>query len=462
MVRVSLLASVLAAWVATAVAAPAEDASVVASSEPSSSDGAGGSDATRYILYFDKWHTSILPNKTMTAGITHVIMAFAEPLAFTTDPIGEYEPHMELDKVREMFDENVKISMAIGGWGYLVGFREGARSPESRALYAKNIAETVKRFGYDGVDIDWEYPGGNGADYKQVPNDPSEVEAYPLLLAEIKKAIGDKELSIAVPGVEDDMLAYTPEKVPSINAVVDYVNVMTYNLIGRRDSVSNHHSGIKGSLAAIDTYIERGFPASKLNLGIGFYAKYFTLKDPKSCTQPVGCPLVLAEKEDGTDAGNSGVLTFESSSFPAVVDTSLLTLSPDKTCGIHKGYTCGNMCCSQWGYCGTSDSFCGVGCQRNYGRCHPVTVGPKPLSESFKEAFENGIEDVENGGQWYVDRQASLFWTWDTPALVERKFAEIIAARGLGGIMAWSLAGDSYDWRLLAAMQKGVEKMGLV
>ncbi|KAL2891413.1 Endochitinase 1 [Ceratocystis lukuohia] len=464
MVRVSLLASVLAAWVATAVAAPAEGASVVASSEPSSSDGAGGSDAARYILYFDKWHTSILPNKTMTAGITHVIMAFAEPLAFTTDPIGEYEPHMELDKVREMFDENVKISMAIGGWGFTVGFSEGVRSPETRALYAKNIADTVKRLGYDGVDIviDWEYPGGHGADSKQVPINPSEAEAYPLLLAEIKKAIGDKELSVAVPGLERDMMAYTAENVHSINAVVDYVNVMTYDLLNRRDTVSGHHSGIKNSLAAIDTYIERGFPASKLNLGIRFYAKYFTLKDPKSCTQAIGCPLVLAERHDGTDAGTSGFLTFEPSSFLTVVDTSMLTLSTDNTCGMDKGYTCGNRCCSRWGFCGTYESFCGVGCQPNYGRCHPVTVGAKALAESFKEAFENGHEDVENGGQWYVDPKTSLFWTWDTPALVERKFTEIIAARGLGGIMAWSLAEDSYDWRLLAAMQKGVRTMGLV
>ncbi|KKF92099.1 Chitinase 1 [Ceratocystis platani] len=344
MVRLSALASTLAMWATTAAAAAASGTapslgtynalstgaykavSTGSSSPYSTTANTDSSDDTRYIMYFDQWHTSVLPDKAMTAGITHVVMAFAEPLVFTTDPIGDYKPHMELDKVREMFDENVKIIMAVGGWGYLVGFREGARSPESRALYAKNIAATVENFGYDGVDIDWEYPGGNGEDYKQVPNDPSEIEAYPLLLAEIKKAIGDKELSIAVPGLERDMMAYTPEKVAAINAVVDYVNVMTYDLLNRRDTVSDHHSGIKNSLAAIDTYIERGFPASKLNLGIGFYAKYFTLQDPKSCTQAIGCPLVFAERDDGSDAGTSGVLTFEASSFPVFVDLRFWSL----------------------------------------------------------------------------------------------------------------------------------------
>ncbi|KKF94643.1 Endochitinase 1 [Ceratocystis platani] len=728
-------------------------------------------DPARYIMYFDQWHTSVLPDKATTAGITHVIMAFAEPLVFTTDPIGEYKPHMELAKVREMFDENVKISMAVGGWGFLVGFREGARTPESRALYAKNIAATVENLGYDGVDIDWEYPGGNGEDYKQVSNDESEVETYPLLLAEIKKAIGDKELSIAVPGLERDMMAYTPEKVVAINAVVDYVNVMTYDFINRRDAVSGHHSSIKDSLAAIDAYIKRGFPSSKLNLGIGFYAKYFTLQDPKSCTQAIGCPLVLAERDDGGDTGTSGVRTFEASSFPVFVDRSKLVLSPNTKCGGSTGYTCGeksccsqwgfcgntpdhcatgcqpdfghcgafpesnevsdkattekvsgtseaskedevpktakltpspdgscgsktgftctgnnccsqsgwcgatsdycgtgcqtgfglcdsdatspakssdapkeapkeaeapktaelapspdgscggktgftctgnnccsqsgwcgatsdhcgtgcqtgfglcdsdapkeapkedkapktaeltpspngscggktgftctgNNCCSQWGWCGNTADFCGTGCQTGFGLCDSDATSPskssdapkedkapktaelklspdgscggengytctgsnccsqsgwcgatsdhcgtgcqpgfgrcdtlsptlkprtaakpksmvksraqKSVAQSFQEAFENGIEDVENGGQWYVDLETGLFWTWDTPALVERKFTEIIAARRLGGIMAWSVGEDSYDWRLVRAMQKGVENM---
>jgi chitinase len=51
-------------------------------------------------------------------------------------------------------------------------------------------------------DIDWEYPGGNGGDYKHVANSAKtyQIEAYPAFLAEIRLAIGDKLLSIAVPG----------------------------------------------------------------------------------------------------------------------------------------------------------------------------------------------------------------------------------------------------------------------
>jgi chitinase len=52
------------------------------------------------------------------------------------------------------------------------------------------------------IDIDWEYPGGNGADYKQVRNSEKayQIDAFPKLLAATRAAIGDKLLSIAVPG----------------------------------------------------------------------------------------------------------------------------------------------------------------------------------------------------------------------------------------------------------------------
>jgi chitinase len=49
----------------------------------------------------------------------------------------------------------------------------------------------------------------------------------------------------------------------------------------------------------------------------------------------------------------------------------------------------------------------------------------------------------------------------DTPALISRKFTEIVEARGLGGVMAWSAGEDSYDWSHLLALQKGARCLGL-
>lgn len=78
------------------------------------------------------------------------------------------------------------------------------------------------------IDIDWEFPGGNGQDYIQTPNSEKvwEIDAFPLFLQEIKSAVGaDIELSIAAPGRVEDMIGYTPENVAKINHIVDFVNV---------------------------------------------------------------------------------------------------------------------------------------------------------------------------------------------------------------------------------------------
>lgn len=393
-----------------------------------------------------------------------MITAFANSSLLTTDPVGTYTPFMPLTDVRALFDNGTKVCIAIGGWGDTEGFRIGAASEESRTLYANNVASLLDTHGFDCIDMDWEYPGGNGYDYKQVPNEnlTSEIETYPLLLSAIKGAIGTKELSIAVPGLERDMIAYTAEKVPEIDAAVDFVNVMTYDLMNRRDTATKHHTDVQGSLAAIEAYISRGMTASKMNLGVAFYAKYFALAANTTCTEPIGCPIALAESADGTDTGTSGAATFEASSFPVVVDQSNLTTSTDGSCGTGTVFQCtgtatGGPCCSQYGFCGDTTAHCGTGCQSDYGTCTDSTT--KTTAQSFQDAIANGETDTENGGQWWVDAEAGLFWTWDTPELVAQKFQDIIVAKGLGGVMAWSLAEDSYDWSLLKALQTGVESL---
>jgi chitinase len=202
------------------------------------------------------------------------------------------------------------------------------------------------------VDIDWEYPGGNGDDYRKVPNSQKtgEIETYPLFLEAIRDAIGkDKILSVAVPGKRGDMIAFTKEQGPKIWSAVDMVNVMSYDLMNRRDNVTNHHTGVAGSLDTIKAYEETGLDTAKMNLGFAYYAKWFTTDPNSDCAeQPIGCAVVPLESPDGSDPGKSGVLTFEKSNMAAPPDN--LRTSSDGTCGYAKGTKCpSGSCCSQYG-----------------------------------------------------------------------------------------------------------------
>ncbi|OAL44265.1 hypothetical protein IQ07DRAFT_463352, partial [Pyrenochaeta sp. DS3sAY3a] len=56
-----------------------------------------------------------------------------------------------------------------------------------------------------------------------------------------------------------------------------------------------------------------------------------------------------------------------------IVTTPGTRLSPDGTCGGTTGYSCpgsgfGN-CCSSYGWCGSTTAHCGTGCNNAFGTC---------------------------------------------------------------------------------------------
>lgn len=105
----------------------------------------------RYAMYFDQYHTAALPNKTMTAGITHVITAFANSSLFASEPSGAYTPFQPLSDIRALFEQDVKLCMSIGGWGDTAGLSLGSKNDTTRRLFARNVASTLDRLGYDCV-----------------------------------------------------------------------------------------------------------------------------------------------------------------------------------------------------------------------------------------------------------------------------------------------------------------------
>lgn len=293
------------------------------------------------------------------------------------------------------------------------------------------------------ADCDWEYPGGNGADYKQVPNSAKvgEIDCFPKLLATVRAAIGpSKILSIAVPAKKVDMIAYTKETGPKIWPSVDLVNLMAYDFMNRRDNETDHHTSVAEAKAMVKRYLNIGCPPEKMNLGIAFYAKYFQTQGDCSKT-PLGCPIVPAENPDGSDAGTSGAYTFETVNMTPITNASSLPVSTDYTCGLQKG-RCANSCCSQYGNCGTTPAHCGAGCQFAFGT---GCTGPD-VAGSWQTALKEGQADEKQGGQYFFDAKNKLFWTWDTLEFMDRKFKEVVEKYGLGGVMSWSLGEDTYDY----------------
>lgn len=282
------------------------------------------------------------------------MVGFAKSDSFNSESAPDFKPFEPVESTRKRFEPDTKVMFAIGGWGDTEGFGKAIKDEKTIEQYAKNVATVVKDGGFDGVDIDWEYPGGNGDDYKKVPNSDKkpEIDAFPKFLAAIRKEITkEKILSIATPGKKIDMIAYTKEHGKAIGDAVDMVNVMSYDLINRRNKESKHASSVTDTQASIQRYKDIGIPADKLNVGFAYYAKWFQVKDDEECKKKkgLGCKLEDLETKDGGDTGKSGVLTFEKGTMASVKSDDLKE-STDGSCGYGSKTKCPDgQCCSQYG-----------------------------------------------------------------------------------------------------------------
>lgn len=195
------------------------------------------------------------------------------------------------------------------------------------------------------------------------------------------------------------MLALTKAKMPAISASLDFFNVMTYDLMNRRDNVTKHHTGIEQSLTAINAYEERGVPAEKINLGFAFYIKWYKTDLHGGCdTNPVGCKTALMEDPlTGADLGQAGAFSWHD----------------------------------------------------------PV---PVEVSASYKRAMTHGKYDSEGGGHYYWDLEENLWWSWDTPDVITKKFPAIMERKNLGGAFAWGLGEDADDFTHFKKLTSEVKK----
>ncbi|KAI0881384.1 glycoside hydrolase family 18 protein [Annulohypoxylon maeteangense] len=356
----------------------------------------------RNIMYLTGQHP-ITPDLALSSSITHVAMAFMRPDLFNREQVSSTWPlFMSVSEARSKFRPGTKIMVAIGGWGDSAGFDIAARTDESQARFARNIAAMVRDTGADGVDIDWEYPGGNGEDWKKVPNDERtwQIAAFPKLLCQIRKALGSNKLiSAAVPGLPRDMLAFKSETVPQIMGSLDFLNVMTYDLMNRRDSVTKHHTGVQASLESVHAYIANGASRDKINLGFAFYAKYFLTERGPCVKNPIGCPTgPMEDPVTGADLGRAGSFSWR-----------------DEV--------------------------------------------PQNVKASFNKAMTQGHYDEVGGGYYYWDEQEAIWWTFDTPVAIAKKFPLIVEKEKLGGVFAWGLGEDAPRWDHLKALNAGVKSL---
>ncbi|KAI0203375.1 glycoside hydrolase [Astrocystis sublimbata] len=285
-----------------------------APSKPSCSSS-GGTAAKRRIGYYESWSPSRPCGQWYVSDIdaakwTHLNYAFAliDPSTFGVAQMNDFDvkSYTEFTNLKSK-NPALKTFISIGGWdaGGQV-FSAMVSSSANRAAFISSLRLFMKTYAFDGVDIDWEYPvaddrGGNPADFAN----------YVTFLSELRAAVGD---SYGVTATLPSSYWYLRNfDIAGMQPYLDWFNMLTYDIHGTWDGENpftrkevQAHTNLTEIDQALDLLWRNNIDSSKVVLGLGFYGRSFTLKDP-SCSKP-GCPFADGALA-GPCTGQSGVLS---------------------------------------------------------------------------------------------------------------------------------------------------------
>ena len=228
---------------------------------PAPSCGAGSGSANgRTIGYYqasntrDRLCNRVSPSQINTGGLTHLYYAFAkiDPHNFATIPAndGDTDRYPEFTKLQS---SKLKTWIAIGGFDFsdpgptrdtwYVASILGSKRPRlnsynrsdlcssqsNRATFISGIKSFMGKYGFQGVDLDWEYPGTPERGGKR-----ADTQNYVSLVKEMKAAFGGQygiSLTLA-----PDYWYLRGFDAKAMEPYIDFFGFMAYDLHGFWDA----------------------------------------------------------------------------------------------------------------------------------------------------------------------------------------------------------------------------------
>jgi chitinase len=193
----------------------------------------------------------------------------------------------QLRKLKAQYP-NLKVLISLGGWTWSSGFSDAAL-PQNRVAFVQSCVDLFikdQRWAgvFDGIDVDWEYPGacGNSCNFR-----PEDTQNFTALLAEFRRQLNATRpgllLTIAAPAGPDKI---DKIEINNIHPHLDFINLMTYDFHGAWENTTNFNANLftaagdpaQGNARvsvdqAVATWLQRGTPANKLVVGVPFYGR---------------------------------------------------------------------------------------------------------------------------------------------------------------------------------------------
>ncbi|UXH80138.1 chitinase C-terminal domain-containing protein [Roseateles amylovorans] len=461
-----------------------------------------GADKPRRIIgYFTSWRTgkngqpAYLAPQIPWAQMTHINYAFAHvdganqlsigntadaanPATGLTwpgiagaemDPAYPYKGHFNLlNKFKKQYP-NVKTLISVGGWAETAGFytmttqADGSANTAGINTFADSAVAFLRQYGFDGVDIDYEYPtsmkdAGNPVDFA-ISNARRAwlMKNYVVLMRTLRAkldAAGQTDqrhylLTIAAPSsgyLLRGMEAF------QVTQYLDYVNIMSYDLHGSWNqfvgpNAALYDDGRDAELLAwnyygasqyarigyLNTdwayhYFRGALPAGRINIGVPYYTRGW--KEVSGGTNGLWGQAALADQSKCPAGTGTGGTVQKCGAGAVGIDNlwhDLDMSSKEVPAGSNPLWHTMNL--AQ----GRSGSYLA-----SYG-LNPATQPADQLVGTYVRQY-----DATLVAPWLWNAQKRVFLSIEDDQSLGVK-AQYVADRGIGGVMFWELAGD-YGW----------------
>jgi chitinase len=204
--------------------------------------------------------------------LSHVIYAFAnvtaEGACVSVSPKDDQVNFPQLQDLQKDYPQ-LLVLISVGGANHSTNFSAVCDAAATRANLVQSCVEFMTENGFDGIDIDWEFPGA------------ADSENFSALLQELRSQLdiqGDTDgyhylLTIAAPAGPKNVANL---QLAQIYPLLDWINLESYDFSTASSRKTNFNAPLftdEGDLnvnAAVNSYLAAGVPADKVVVGVRF------------------------------------------------------------------------------------------------------------------------------------------------------------------------------------------------
>lgn len=217
---------------------------------------------TRIVGYYASWATysGFTPDKIDANKLTHLNYAFANISNDFKIAIGD--PNVDLTNFKKLntlkqTNTNLKTLISVGGWTWSDKFSDVALTESSRDVFADSCVDFIVKYGFDGVDVDWEYPvsGGLPSNVKR----PVDKQNFTLLLKTLREKldaqgkIDGKKYLLTIAGATGDVYINNTE-LDILHQYLGFGNIMTYDIHGDWDNYTDFNAPLYNNADSTQQY----------------------------------------------------------------------------------------------------------------------------------------------------------------------------------------------------------------